>query len=134
MWTPRDLEQPRMRVLVVEDEMIIAMMIEDMLLEMGHDVIGVVMRLPQAIEAATGLMFDLALLDVNLDGDRSFPVADILLERKIPFIFATGYGRTGVESLYGEAPIVSKPFTPEDLLRAMDQATARTLRGSTRGR
>lgn len=113
-----------MPVLVVEDEMMIAMMIEDMLLDMGHDVVAMAMRLPRALDAATSLAFDLALLDVNLDGDRSFPVADILLGRDIPFIFATGYGKAGVDPSYAAAHVVSKPFNQAELAMAIGIATA----------
>lgn len=111
-----------MRVLVIEDEMTIAMLIEDMLLDLGHDVIDLAMRLPQALESAAEAVVDLAILDVNLDGEKSFPVADLLASRNIPFVFATGYGRAGVDEHYYSAPILSKPFTARDLEKAMRAA------------
>jgi CheY-like chemotaxis protein len=82
----------RKRVLVVEDEMTIALLIEDMLTDLGHEVVGLAMRLPQAMELAATAIVDLAILDVNLDGRMSFPVADLLSARGVPFVFATGYG------------------------------------------
>lgn len=103
------------RVLVVEDEMTIAFLIEDMLVDLGCEVVKVAMRLSEAIDAAERLDLDLAILDINLDGLRSFPVADILARRKIPFVFATGYGSAGVDEAYRTAPVLSKPFVSRDL-------------------
>lgn len=108
------------RVLVVEDEMTIALLIEDMLVEMGHVVVDLAMRLPQAEELARKAEFDVAVLDVNLDGRRSFPVADILRERGIPFVFATGYGASGVDPAYAHSPIVTKPFVMDELKTAIE--------------
>jgi CheY-like chemotaxis protein len=88
----------RKRVLVVEDEMTIALLIEDMLTDLGHEVVGLAMRLPQAMELAATAIVDLAILDVNLDGRMSFPVADLLSARGVPFVFATGYGSAGSKS------------------------------------
>lgn len=106
-----------MRVLIVEDEMTIAFMVEDMLTDLGHDVVEVAMRLPEALEAARGVDIDFAILDVNLDGLRSFPVADILAERAIPFAFATGYGAAGIDEAYRGTPVLAKPFMLDDLRR-----------------
>lgn len=112
-----------MRFLVVEDEMTIAMLIEDMLVDLGHDVVAVAMRLPAALEAARDEEFDMALLDVNLAGLTSFPVADILCERNIPFAFATGFGSAGVEADYGARPILHKPFRRSDLTEVIVRAS-----------
>ncbi|TDK39085.1 response regulator [Rhizobium deserti] len=109
----------RLRILVVEDEMTIALLIEDMLSELGHEVVDLAMRLPQAVELAQRADFDLAILDVNLDGRKSFPVADILLERGIPFAFATGYGAAGIEPAYTGRPVLTKPFLMDDLETAI---------------
>lgn len=95
--------------------MTIAFMIEDMLSDLGHEVVEVAMRLPEAIDAARRLDLDLAILDVNLDGHRSFPVADILTARHIPFAFATGYGAAGVDAAYRSSPVLAKPFLSADL-------------------
>jgi CheY-like chemotaxis protein len=104
-----------LRILVVEDEMTIAMLVEDMLLELGHQVVDLAMRLPQAAELASTADLDLAILDVNLDGRKSFPIAEILGERGIPFIFATGYGASGVDPAFQGYPVLTKPFLVEDL-------------------
>lgn len=108
-----------LRVLVVEDDMTIAMLVEEMLIELGHEVIELAMRLPKATELAHSADFDLALVDVNLDGRKSFPIADILRERGIPFIFATGYGASGLDPAYVRYPVLTKPFLIEDLKSAI---------------
>ncbi len=108
-----------MRILVVEDEMTIAFMIEDMLLDLGHEVVNIAMRLPDALKAATHLELDLALLDVNLDGHRSFPVAEVLTARGIPFAFSTGYGAAGIEEPFKSRPVLMKPFLQSDLQRVL---------------
>ena len=111
-----------LRVLVVEDEMTIALMIEDMLTDMGHHVAGLAMRLPQAVELARTLDLDLAILDINLDGRPSFPVADILLARGVPLMFASGYGSPGLEPPYEGRPVLRKPFEARDLMGAIARA------------
>lgn len=109
-----------LRILVVEDEMTIALMIEDMLLELGHEVVDLAMRLPQAEDAARKANFDLAVLDVNLDGRKSFPVAEILAAHGIPYVFATGYGGGGLDIGYSSRPVLTKPFMVDDLKAAID--------------
>ena len=114
-----------MRILVVEDEMVVAFMIEDMLGVLGHEVIGLAMRLPQALELAGSCTADLAILDVNLAGLKSFPVADVLAERGVPFLFATGYGLAGLTPPYDRQPVIKKPFGQEDLASAISRAAER---------
>ncbi len=110
-----------LRVLIVEDEMTIALLIEDMILDLGHEVAGMAMRLPQAEELARTATLDLAVLDVNLDGLTSFSVADILAARKIPFVFVTGYGPAGIVAQYQDRITVKKPFAQSDLQAAINQ-------------
>ena len=110
----------RRRVLVVEDEMLVAMLIEDMLDELGYEVVGPALRVQEALALARSELFDLAILDVNLDGVPSFAVADILRERNIPFVFATGYGPEGVATDHRGAGVVKKPFQLQDLSRALE--------------
>jgi CheY-like chemotaxis protein len=112
-----------LRVLVVEDEMTIAFMIEDMLVDLGHEVVEIAMRLPEAMTAAQSLDIDFAILDVNLDGHRSFPVADILIARNIPFAFATGYGAAGIDEPYRATSVLAKPFLAKDLQHLVCTAT-----------
>ena len=113
------MAERRLRILIVEDEMLVALNIEDMLIELGHDVAGIASRLDQALALARDGGFDAAMLDVNLAGDRSFPIADLLIERNIPFLFATGYGRDGIEEKYRDRPVLQKPFRVSDLAAAV---------------
>ena len=78
------------RVLVIEDEALIAMLLEDQLAELGCEIAGVAARFDDALEKATALAFDVAILDVNLSGKESFPIAEALRARGMPFVFATG--------------------------------------------
>lgn len=98
------------RILVVEDEMLLAMNLEDMLAELGHTVVAVATRMAQAKTCAAEKEIDLAILDLNLSGSLSFPVADILRQRGIPFLFATGYGSTGLTENYRKECVLSKPY------------------------
>lgn len=117
------MAERRLRILIVEDEMLVAMNIEDMLLDSGHEVAGIANRLEPALALARDGAFDVAVLDVNLAGDRSFPVADLLIERGIPFLFATGYGLGGIEEKYRDRPVLQKPFRAAELA-AMVEALA----------
>ena len=107
------------RVFVVEDEFLIRMLLEDMLDELGYVVAGVAGRLDEAAEIARSGAFDLAILDVNLDGEDVFPVADILAGRGVPFVFVTGYGGRGLPQPYGSRPTLQKPFQIDDLGRTL---------------
>ena len=111
-----------LRVLVVEDEMLVAMSIEDMLLDLGHEVAGIAARLDPALALAGEAQLDLAILDVNLAGERSFPVAALLAGRGIPFLFATGYGVQGIEEQWRDRPVLQKPFRGQDLGAAIATA------------
>ncbi len=113
------MAERRLRILVVEDEMLVAMNIEDMLLELGHEVAGLASRLGPALALAGESRFDAAMLDVNLAGEPSFPVADLLADRRIPFLFATGYGRAGIEERFRGRPILQKPFRTAELGAAL---------------
>jgi CheY-like chemotaxis protein len=114
------------RILLVEDEFLIRMLLEDMLEELGYAVAGVAGRLDEATELAKSGAFELAILDVNLDGEDVFPVADILASRGVPFVFVTGYGGRGVPEPYCSRPTLQKPFQIDDLRK--------TLRGFFTGR
>ncbi len=114
----------RLRILLVEDEMLVAMNIEDMLLDLGHEVAGLASRLTPALALARESRFDAAMLDVNLAGEASFPVADLLAERGIPFLFATGYGSVGHDANWRGAPTLKKPFETRDLQRALEEVIA----------
>ena len=113
------------RVLLVEDEAMIAMLVEDMLEELGHELITVAARLDDAVAAAGNETIDLAILDLNLGGVLTYPAADALAERGIPFIFATGYGSGGLKEAYAARPTLQKPFNTDALGQAIDQALGR---------
>ncbi len=113
------------RVLVVEDEMMIAMMVEDMLTDLGHEVVGVAPNLKQALALAASAQIDVAVLDINLGGgERSFPVAQLLRDRGVPFLFATGYGTLGLEAPFQDTVTLKKPFQISDLGKAVEAVTA----------
>jgi CheY-like chemotaxis protein len=102
------------KVLVVEDEYLVAALMEDILESAGCVVTGPIPRLAQALDAANSEACDAAVLDVNLAGERIYPVADILSRRNIPFVFVTGYGVLPGE--YANRPRLCKPFKVADLL------------------
>ncbi|HYG06537.1 MAG TPA: response regulator [Stenotrophomonas sp.] len=107
------------RVLVVEDESMLAMLIEDQLVDMGYRVMPPVSTVHAALAVLEEGGIGLAVLDVNLGGPLSFPVADALLARGIPFLFLTGYGRAGVPAEYQTVPVLQKPFRRKDLQTAL---------------
>ena len=112
-------------ILIVEDEMIVALFIEDLLEELGHKVAGTSARLDDAIARANDGGFDLAILDVHLQGEEVFPLADQLAEKGVPFIFATGYGERGIPERLRAAPTLQKPFRPEELADMIEKLTAK---------
>lgn len=112
------------KVLVVEDEFLVATLIEDMLESAGCIVCGPVPRLAEALEAASREVCDAAVLDINLGGERIYPVADILTRRNLPFIFVTGYGANTLPSAYAACPRLHKPFKRADLLAALSNLVA----------
>jgi DNA-binding response OmpR family regulator len=108
------------RVLVVEDESLIAMLVEDVLLDLGCDV-TVAMRLDRGLELARRTDIEVAVLDINLGEGCSYPIADVLRERGIPFAFATGYGARGVDAGYRDVPVLQKPYRPADLVALLER-------------
>ena len=102
----------RLRALIVEDDAIIAMLMEEMLQDMGYDVAATASRLDQAEGLAREGCIDFAILDINLAGEESYPVAEILSERNIPFTFMSGYGPSGLAARWATSEIVSKPISP----------------------
>lgn len=108
-----------LRVLVVEDEGAIALMIEDMLESLGCEIAASVARLAEACKTAAEIEADLAVLDVNLDGQLVFPVAALLRERQIPIVFSTGYGASGLPDEFNGTPVLGKPFSTTELQQAI---------------
>lgn len=115
-----------LRLLVVEDEAMVAMMLEDMLADLGCVVAGSAGDISRglAFAADDALALDAAVLDINLGGEKVFPVAERLVTRGVPFIFATGYGRDGLLGAFSHTPVLSKPFDH----RALEAALISALR------
>lgn len=112
------------RVLVVEDEMMIAMLIEDILADQGCRLVGPAIRVVDALRLLDAEWVEVALLDVNLNGEDTYPIAEELRRRNIPFVFATGYGAAGVKAGYGQFVTLQKPFEADDLTEALAGALA----------
>lgn len=112
------------QVLVVEDEAMIAMMLEDFLESFGCVVVANASRLEEALTKAADVQADVAMLDVNLAGKLSYPVADILRNRNIPVLFVTGYGTVGLPEHLKGVPVLGKPFVAEKLARMLEMALA----------
>jgi len=105
-----------LRVLVVEDEFLVATLIQDMLESAGYLVLGPIPRLAEALDAAGREAYDAAVLDVNLAGERVYPVAEVLSRRNVPFVFVTGYAGGALPDEYADRPRLCKPFKVVDLL------------------
>ena len=108
-------------VFLVEDEVMIRMMVADMLGELGYSIAAEAGEINEAIRLAQSAEFDLAILDVNVNGKVISPVADLIAARNRPFIFATGYGSSGLPAEYRDRPALQKPFQIETLGRMIDQ-------------
>lgn len=113
---------PSLQILVVEDESLVAMMIEDMLTDLGHQVVATSGRMEHASKLASESAADLAILDVNLNGEETYPLAASFASRKIPFIFATGYGSSGIKAEWSTVPVLQKPFQSRELAAAINLA------------
>lgn len=113
------------RVLIVEDEFIVAMMIEDTLKALGCEIVSSASRVAQAREIASTADIDVAVLDVNLAGAPVFAVAEVLRERRIPFLFSTGYGAGSVPDAFSDCEVMDKPFSDRDLRQKLALALRR---------
>jgi DNA-binding NtrC family response regulator len=116
------VELAGLRILVVEDELFVAMALEEILQLAGCVVIGPILRVANAVLVARDAEIDVALLDVNLAGEFVFPVAEALMERRIPFVLMTGYARSGVPPEYADRPALAKPFRSDAVLGALAAA------------
>jgi len=114
------------RVLLVEDEALVAMLVEDMLADEGCEVAATASRLGEALAIAgdSSLEIDMAILDVNLAGEPVFAVAEVLAKRGVPFAFATGYGAGGLPDDWRDRPTLQKPFTAADVHAVLKQIVA----------
>ncbi len=115
---------PGRRFFLVEDEIMIRLLLEDMLADLGHEVKAVAGGLEDALRLARDTDCDGAILDVNINGAEVYAVADVLIERGIPFAFATGYGQRGIPQKYHGRPTLQKPFQRGDLELTLARAFA----------
>lgn len=127
----RDGAPAARRVLVVEDDPLVRLMLEETLAEHGFIVAGTAKTLAAGLDLAGAGHFDVALLDVSLGPDRIDPIADLLARRRRPFVFATGYGRAGLPPAHAGRPAVEKPFRTSELIAVLHEAL-RQARGEDR--
>lgn len=113
------------RVLVVEDEMMVSMLLEDMLSDIGCVSVGPATRMEAALKLIELGGFDIAILDVNLNGTETYPIADALAARAIPFVFASGYSAGGLREQYRSSPMLQKPFQERELAQTLASALSR---------
>jgi len=111
-----------LQVFVAEDEAIIAMLIEDTLLDIGCKNVQVAPSIEKALDLIEQEPPDFAILDLNLNGRRSYPIADVLSKKGCPFVFLSGYGARGLDGDYKHAMVLQKPFQQIDLENALKQA------------
>lgn len=111
------------KILIVEDESLVAMLLETMLEDMGCELFGTASRVPEALEMLSGDdRPDAALLDVNVAGETVYPVAELLKARGIPMVFSTGYGQGGLAEGWHDQPNLQKPYTEPMIQQALMQA------------
>lgn len=118
------------RILVVEDEFLVALLLEDQLERLGCQIGRTAATLAQAMDAVAAERFDAAVLDVNLSGELSFPVAAALKARGTPFLFATGFGAAGIDPAFAGAPVLQKPYTEAQLRNALVTALSASASGT----
>ncbi len=114
-----------LKVFIVEDESLIAMLLEDILEDLGCEVVGSALNIRQAMEQSATVAAEVAILDINLGGDPIFPVAAQLVGRHIPIIFASGYGATTLPDEWRDRPTLPKPFSSDQVASALINATDR---------
>lgn len=112
------------RVLFVEDEAMVSMLIEDMLLDLGVEVVGPACTMTDALALAREADIEAAILDINLGGQLTYPVAEVLRERGIPVIFATGYQATALPEQFRGMPTLHKPFEQHRFAEVMQAVLA----------
>jgi DNA-binding response OmpR family regulator len=122
---------PKHQVLVVEDELMIAMLLESILdANPECTVVGPYGRIELALEAAGNQPLDAALLDIHLADESVFPLANLLAERGVPFAFVTGYGKDVLPPVYRDRPVLQKPFRPQAVLATVAMMIGLPVTGS----
>lgn len=112
------------KVLVVEDEALVAMLVEDALLDAGFQVLGPAATVEEALSLLNGERPDAVVLGLNLAGETSTPVADLLASRGIPYVIATGYGASGLPPGHQQAMVLAKPYDPGELISMLGRLCA----------
>ena len=112
------------KVLIVEDEALIAMLFEDILEDTACHIVGPAMNVRQAMDLAGTAEIDIAVLDVNLNGEPSFPVAALLQSRGVPLVFSSGYGSQGLPPEWQDRPTLPKPFTSDEVIDTLARLVA----------
>jgi len=107
------------KVLIVEDETLVALLLEELLTELGCMPVGIAARYDEALQLAEDSQVDVAILDVNVAGREVYPVAELLAERRIPLIFSTGYGPSSLPERWRTCAVLGKPYTLKDLEKAL---------------
>jgi CheY-like chemotaxis protein len=107
------------RLLLVEDETMVGLFMEELLGELGFDPTCPITNLAEAVAAAKRERYDGAVLDMNLQGESVYPLAELLTAQDVPFVFVTGYSRGGIEERFSGVPVVQKPVTSEALAQAL---------------
>jgi CheY-like chemotaxis protein len=113
------------RVLVVEDEPMIRLLLDDMLADLGYTMAAEAGRLDEALTQAKDGEFDVAILDVNLNGQPITPVVEVLVRRGVPFVFVSGYARRGIPEAHTNVPLLQKPFQSDGLASALAAVAAK---------
>ena len=111
------------RILIVEDEMLIAMLLEDMIADLGHEIVGPFHSLETGLAAVADANYDIAILDMNLGSKSSIPIAEELQRRGVPFAFATGHSREHLDPRFFDAHVIAKPFDERSLEAAIRALT-----------
>ncbi len=104
----------------------VSWVLEDILVELGCKVVGPAARVSQALDMVESETIDMAILDVNLNGQKSYPIADALVAHGVPFLFSTGYNRDGISDIYKAYPMLQKPYRQADLSAALERLVAIT--------
>jgi len=112
------------RALIVEDEWLVSELVQDMLIELGYQIAGTASRMEEAVAKTSSVEFDIAVLDVNLRGQLTFPLAENLASRGVAFVFLTGYGQAVLPDAFRSRPILQKPFMQPELARVLAAALA----------
>jgi CheY-like chemotaxis protein len=110
------------RIAVVEDESLVSMLLEDMLGDLGCTVVAAASELGEATAKLSSTAYDAVILDVNLNGARTFGIAEMLTQNGTPFVFSTGYGADGIPEHLRAIPIMSKPFSRREVEKALAAA------------